>query len=370
MNNVPQSKARQRIRVMIVEDSRPVRQMLEYIIGNDPRLEVAESVGSAEEALLKLNQVSPDVISMDIRLPGMNGFEATQRIMAEKPTPIVVVSASVESEELNISMNALRAGALSVMEKPVNTSHQHYAELAERLCTQLVIMSEVRVIRQRVRRNIGLRPSQAAGNVTHSAAIKTPAHGVLRAIGIVASTGGPNALVKVLGGLGSSVAAPLLVVQHITPSFLKGFVTWLNGISPMPVVEAVDGQLPEAGTVYVAPADQHLVVDRGGCLRMDNGSPVCVQRPSGTVLFQSMARNFGAHCLGVLLTGMGEDGAAGLRDIRHAGGYTIAEDETTAVVYGMPAAAVNMGAVCESLPLDEIAPRILEIASNSEVLNR
>src|SRR5580693_8774798 len=149
MNTPSQESPRQRIRVMIVEDSRPVREMLEYIIGNDPRLEVAASVGSAEEALRKLHKISPDVISMDIRLPGMNGFEATQRIMAEKPTPIVVVSASVESEELKISMNALRAGALSVMEKPVSTSHQDYAALAERLCTQLVIMSEVRVIRQR-----------------------------------------------------------------------------------------------------------------------------------------------------------------------------------------------------------------------------
>src|SRR5215216_518594 len=128
-----QSRLGKRIRVMIVEDSRPVREMLEYIIGNDPRLEVAASVGSAEDALGKLHKVSPDVISMDIRLPGMNGFEATQRIMAEKPTPIVVVSASVESEELKISMNALRAGALAVMEKPVGTSHEDYEAMAERL---------------------------------------------------------------------------------------------------------------------------------------------------------------------------------------------------------------------------------------------
>ena len=161
MNTEVQSHPRKRIRVMIVEDSRPVREMLEHIIGGDPRLEVAASLASAEDALKKLHQIAPDVISMDIRLPGMNGFEATQRIMAEKPTPIVVVSASVESEELKISMNALRAGALSVMEKPVNTSHRDYGEMAARLCTQLVIMSEVRVIRQRVRRNLGL-PALAA----------------------------------------------------------------------------------------------------------------------------------------------------------------------------------------------------------------
>jgi len=359
MNTPSQESPRQRIRVMIVEDSRPVREMLEYIIGNDPRLEVAASVGSAEEALRKLHKISPDVISMDIRLPGMNGFEATQRIMAEKPTPIVVVSASVESEELKISMNALRAGALSVMEKPVSTSHQDYAALAERLCTQLVIMSKVRVIRQRVRRDLRLQGS-ASVKAARAEPVIPPVAGTFQMLGIVASTGGPNALVKVLEGLGRNVPVPVLLVQHITPSFLKGFVSWLNGISPLPVREAVDGQLPQAGHIYVAPADLHLIVDRGR-LRMDNSEPVCVQRPSGTVLFRSMARCVGANCLGVLLTGMGEDGAAGLRDIREAGGYTIAEDESTAVVYGMPAAAVRMGAVCESLPLDEIAPRVLQL---------
>jgi two-component system, chemotaxis family, protein-glutamate methylesterase/glutaminase len=357
MSTIADNSPRKRIRVMIVEDSRPVREMLEYIVRNDPRLEVAASVGSAEEALRKLHEVSPDVISMDIRLPGMNGFEATQRIMVEKPTPIVVVSASVESEELKISMNALRAGALSVMEKPVSTSHHDYASLAGRLCTQLVIMSEVRVIRQRMRRNLDLRPAIRPVNAAPAA---PPILGTFQMLGIVASTGGPNALVKVLSGLDRSLPVPVLLVQHITPSFFKGFISWLAGISPLPVHEAVDGQLPKAGHVHVAPADLHLVVDRGR-LRLDGGALECGQRPSGTVLFRSMAQGPGSKSLGVLLTGMGEDGASGLRAIREAGGYTIAEDETTAVVYGMPGAAVRMGAVCESLPLEEIAPRLSQL---------
>ncbi len=360
MNNNAQSLPGKKIRVMLVEDSRPVREMLEYIISSDPRLEVVASFPNAEDALKKLLQVAPDVISMDIRLPGMNGFEATQRIMAEKPTPIVVVSASVESEELNISMNALRAGALSVIEKPLSTNHRDYAEMAGRLCTQLVIMSQVRVIRQRVRRNLGLQPPPIGRNAVGTTPNALVTCGTFQMIGIVASTGGPNALVKVLAGLGGKVSVPILLVQHITPSFLKGFVKWLNDVSPMPVVEAVDGLIPQPGTAYVAPAEQHLVIERG-CLRLDNGAPVCVQRPSGTVLFRSMAQSLGSKCLGVLLTGMGEDGAAGLRAIREAGGYTIAEDETTAVVYGMPGAAVSMGAVCESLPLEDIAPRVSEL---------
>src|SRR5258708_22203835 len=179
-----------RIRVMIVEDSRPVREMLEYIIGNDLRLEIAASVGSAEEALRKLHEVSPDVISMDIRLPGMNGFEATQRIMAERPTPIVVVSASVESADLQITMNALQAGALTVLEKPVGTTSADYEALAERLCTQLAIMSQVKV----VRRHGAARPAQ------RPEAALAPLPGTCRMLGIVSSTGGPTALAHLLNG--------------------------------------------------------------------------------------------------------------------------------------------------------------------------
>jgi two-component system chemotaxis response regulator CheB len=345
-----------KIRVMIVEDSRVIREFLQYIIQRDPRLEVVASVESAEEALRILHRVSPDVISMDIRLPGMNGFEATQQIMIERPTPIVVVSASVESEELKISMNALRAGALTVVEKPVGTTHADYEALAERLCTQLAIMSQVKVIRQRMRRT----PGFAATATDASRRSTVPPAGPLlslQMIGIVASTGGPNALVKVLSDLPRDFPFSIAIVQHITASFHAGFVAWLNDLSALPVEEALHGQIPRPGTIYVAPANQHLQVRRE-CLWLDDGEPVCMQRPSGTVLFQSLARNLGERALGILLTGMGDDGAAGLRELRLAGGYTIAEDESTAVVYGMPAAAVRLGAVCESLPLHEIGPRI------------
>src|SRR5712691_1248396 len=172
-----------KIGVLIVEDSKVIREFLEYIIGQDPRLEVAGSVGSAEEALRILDRSSPaaifpDVISMDIRLPGMNGFEATQRIMAERPTPIVVVSASVESEDLQITMNALQAGALTVLEKPVGTTSAEYEALAERLCTQLAIMSQVKV----VRRHGGARPNQHP-----TPKIQHPSYSDHRMLGIVTS---------------------------------------------------------------------------------------------------------------------------------------------------------------------------------------
>ena len=207
-----------KIRVMIIEDSDVVRMLLEEIIGRDSRLEVAASVSSAEEALRLIHKVAPDVISLDIRLPGMNGFQATKRIMSERPTPIVVVSASVEKEDLKVSMNALKAGALAIVEKPVGTTRSDYQEMADQLCTQVAIMSAVKVVRQRRPPS----PSPAA-RPSGPPAYRVRKDGAFRVLGIAASTGGPNALERLLGGLPADFPLPILVVQHITPSFLEGF---------------------------------------------------------------------------------------------------------------------------------------------------
>ena len=352
-----------KIGVLIVEDSDVVRQLLEHIIGSDHRFEILAAVPTAEEALDLLQRISPDVISLDIRLPGMDGFEATRRIMRDKPTPIVVCSASVESEDLKITMNALRAGALAVVEKPVGTTRADYDRLAQILCTQLAIMSEVKVVRQRsftVRQPTGARPGSPPAPARVGARLQVRLGGPLRLVGIGASTGGPNAVVQVLTDLGPAFPLPVLLVQHIIPSFLAGFATWLQGVTPFQVVIARNGDCPMAGSVYMAPADHHLQFE-GERLRLTQDRPVSVQRPSATVMFQSMARSVGASGLGILLTGMGDDGADGLLDLRAVGGYTIAEHESTAVVYGMPKAAVDRGAACECLPLADIAPRVREL---------
>jgi two-component system chemotaxis response regulator CheB len=342
-----------KIRVLIVEDSRVIRQFLEHIIGEDPRLEIAGAVETAEEALRILDRVCPDVISMDIRLPGMNGFEATQRIMQQRPTPVVVVSASVERADMQVTMNALLAGALTVLEKPASATSHQYAALAERLCTQLAIMSQVKVIRRRG----GTRPAISAG---HRPATRGAG---FRALGIASSTGGPNALLQLLGGLGAEFPLPILVVQHITSSFLEGFASWLENVSPFSVEIVKDRALMFPRKIYLAAQDHHLRAENG-FVRADHGQPVSAQRPSGTVLFESMAAAYGSQALGVVLTGMGDDGAQGLLRIRQEGGYTIAEDESTAVVYGMPAEAVRLGAASESIPLPAIAPRILTLTSS------
>lgn len=339
---------------MVVEDSSVVRQLLSHIIARDPRLELAAAVGSAEEAIRTLRRVRPDVISMDIRLPGMDGLEATRRIMAEEPTPIVVIADAVEDASLRISLNALRLGALSVVEKPVGLSSKSFDAVAETICTQLYIMSQVPVIRQR-RLDAG-EASGAGSGVADEAQTTAPT-----IVAIAASTGGPPALAKLLGALPGDFPLPILLVQHMGPPFMEGFAAWLDGLSRLRVSVAEDGETPCRGRVYVAPGDRHLRLAPGGLLRLDDAAPLGGQRPSATILFASLAGAVGRAGLGVLLTGMGEDGARGLLELRRAGGYTITESEATAVVYGMPGAAVRLGASRATLPLERIAPRILRL---------
>jgi two-component system chemotaxis response regulator CheB len=345
-----------KIRVMIVEDSAVVSALLEYCIGRDPRLEVCATAASAEDAMRILEELTPDVIAMDIRLPGMDGLEATRRIMSKNPIPIVVVAASIEAGSWNATpMEALRAGALTVLEKPAGTTNADYEALAERLCTQLVIMSQVKLVRQHAQR-------EAQTAKPHVPQPDRSGPSEFKMLGIVCSTGGPRALVQLLGALGPDFPLPILLVQHMTATFLEGFASWLKDVCPFSVTAVKDGCIPVASVLHMTTAARHLQLDAGR-LRLHDGEPISFQRPSGTVLFQSMAQDLGVDALGVLLTGMGDDGASGLLDIRRSGGYTIAEDESTAVVYGMPGAAVRMGAVCESLPLPAIAARVLELVS-------
>ena len=342
-----------KIRVLIIEDSLVVRELLKHIIGGDDRFEVVAAVESAEEGLSRLDALAPDVISLDIRLPGMNGLDATLKIMQRRATPIGVVAANVDDVELGIAMNALRAGALSVVEKPVGVTNAAFESMARHLCTQLAIMSQVRVVRQGIDRGLRFGTADLPPPPPRGAGYSV--------LGIVASTGGPQALTQVLGGLGADFPLPILLVQHITASFLDGFVSWLAGVTPFAVRIAEGGETPERGVIFVPPADRHLKF-AGGKLHLVDSPPVHSQRPSGTVLLTSLAEEARRGGLGVVLTGMGSDGAEGLAAMRQAGAYTIAQDESTSVVYGMPAAAVKLGAASEVLPLPRIAERLRDLA--------
>lgn len=342
-----------KIRVLIIEDSLVVRELLKHIIGLDERFEVVGAVESAEEGLLRLDALAPDVISLDIRLPGMNGLDATLQIMQRRATPIVVVAANVDDDELNIAMNALRAGALSVVEKPVGVTNAAFESMARHLCTQLAIMSQVRVVRQGIDRGLRFGTAELPPPPPRGAGYSV--------LGLVASTGGPQALTQVLSGLDKDFPLPILLVQHITASFLDGFVSWLSGVTPFTVRIAQGGESPERGVIFVPPADRHLRL-AGGKLVLSDLPPLHSQRPSGSVLLSSLAEDCGRRGLGVILTGMGSDGADGMAAMHKAGAYTIAQDEDSCVVYGMPAAAVKLKAVSEVLPLTRISERLRELA--------
>jgi two-component system chemotaxis response regulator CheB len=326
------------IRVMIVEDSLVVRTLLTHIVASDPRLQVVAAVSSAEEAIAAMATVRPDVISMDIRLPGMDGLDATRQIMAERPTPIVVISASIDKTSLKSTMDALSAGALSVVEKPVGIGSEDYAAVSREICTQLAIMSQVAVVRHRIRPRT---PSIAADRPRVSPKL----------ILCAASTGGPQALARLFGMMPADPGLPVLLVQHMGASFMPGFATWLQSVVPQQVVIAEAGTTPRRGTIYVAPGDRHLRVDSDGRLVISSSPPVSGQRPSATALFESVVESLNGAALAIVLTGMGEDGAPGVRSLLAAGGAALAEHESSAIVNGMPAAAVRSGAMALALHL-------------------
>ncbi len=347
--------------VLVIEDSPTVRTLLCHLIAADPRLEVVGAVESAEEALDLLPRLKPGVISMDLKLPGMDGISATRHIMSVHPTPIVVVSASIHAGEVQISMEALRAGAVAVVEKPPGPDHPRYGAVAARLCQQLAIMASVPVIRQRLpgsTKTPGTLPALPALPNMPASAMKTQ----FRVLGVATSTGGPAALATLLSGLGGDFPLPILVVQHITPGFVNGLAAWLDRGSPIRVVVAEDGVIPQAGHCYLAPDAKHLVLSGTRLRLLPDSVPASRSCPSGDELLKSLARESRDHALGLILTGMGEDGAHGLKAMRDAGATTLAEAKTTCVVDGMPAAAVALGAVQSQLPLPMIAPRLRQLA--------
>lgn len=349
------------VRVLIVEDSPVVQLLLEQIINADPRLEVVATVPTGEKALKILERLKPDVISMDINLPGIDGLETTRQIMQLRPTPIVVVSSHLDSQELNISFNALKAGALCVLDKPVGPAHPQFDSIAHKLCTQLQIMSQVKVIRQRYQgkhKRIAPQPPRAPFD-----SLSSPTSS-FRIVGLAASTGGPKALSTVLNQL-EGFPLPILLVQHIADNFLEGFVNWLNAVVPFKAIIAKQDEIPQAGCIYLAPAGKHLLFEKGR-LSLQLGPPVSYQCPSATVLFRSLAKNAGAEAIGIILTGMGDDGAEGLLEMHQAGAYTLAEAASTAVVYGMPGVAVKLGAVRQVLPLPDIGPHLQQILKQRE----
>jgi two-component system, chemotaxis family, protein-glutamate methylesterase/glutaminase len=333
------------LRVLIAEDSITCRDLLIALVESDPELSVAGTASNGQQAIDQVKQLHPDVVIMDIHMPVLDGFEATRRIMVERPTPIVIVSASLNVQEATVSMHALRVGALTVLQKPALDASADFAEVAQQFTATVRAMAGVRVVRR-----WSDRPAQA--KEAHGGA------GPARIVAIAASTGGPAALYRVLSELPKDFAVPILVVQHIAPGFVPALASWLAGASPLAVKVAEHGDVLAPGTVYFAPDDRHLVLADRGTLEISAKPAVGGFRPSGTVLFESVAQVYGGAGIGVILTGMGEDGLRGLQALRAVGGQIVAQDEASSVVFGMPGAAVDAGIADAIVPLHMVAAQL------------
>jgi two-component system chemotaxis response regulator CheB len=338
------------IRVLIAEDSATVRELLGQILGSDPEIQVVGEAKNGEEAVALTKRLRPDLVTMDIRMPLMDGFEATKLIMVEAPTPIVIVSASVDGREVQVSMQALRVGALTIIAKPVGPSSPDFADESRRFVSTVKALSQVKVVRHWPDRQI-----QRPGPSPRTEEPRPRAH----IVAMAASTGGPAALCQVLSELPATLPVPVLVVQHIANGFLSGFASWLNASLSLKVRVAEPGEPPLPRTIYVPPDDRHLGVDGAGKLVVSNAALVGGFRPSASFLFESVGRTFGASALAVVLTGMGQDGVEGLRVIHRAGGQILAQDEESSVVFGMPGAVVQAGLASAVVPLKEMAGRVL-----------
>jgi two-component system, chemotaxis family, protein-glutamate methylesterase/glutaminase len=347
-------------RILVVEDSPTVRQRLVDILGSDPDIELVGEAEDGKRAIELCQQYRPDAITMDMMLPLMSGLAATEYIMAHCPTPILVVSASTNRGELFKIYEALAAGAVDVLEKPTGTEAEGAWE--RRFLSTVKLVARIRVITHPRARLAGLR-KPAPEMVPPSIEPRRPAQKYdLVAIG--ASTGGPGAIVEILRGLPAEFQLPILLVLHINEPFGTAFADWLDGQTSRRVACPKDGApLASAiGRVMVAPGGRHLVV-RDGRLHLTTDLERHSCRPSVDVLFESVALEHGASAAACLLTGMGKDGALGLLKIRQAGGTTIAQDETSSVIYGMPREAAMLGAATHVLRLGEIAPRLASLES-------
>lgn len=342
------------IRILIVEDSPTVRLLLKNVLESDPELKVIGSASNGLTAIKQTKRLKPDLITMDIRMPIMDGFEATRHIMAECPTPIVVVSIDIDDPTLQIAFNAIKVGALDVVEKPSGFLHKDFEQIRQRLISSVKLMSQVKVVRQRFSPR-SIIPLRKAGH--------SPRRQI---VAIGASTGGPAALNTFLKSLPASFPLPIAIVQHMSAGFLKGLINWLQLSCALSIVTASEGQRLQPGTVYFAPDGCHLELHRRQIFTLTYNPPVNYVRPSVNVLFESVAQTYRAATIGILLTGMGEDGAQGLKTIHDHGGLTIVQDQQSSVIYGMPKAAVALGAVDYILPISQIGPRLNNLVQQNQ----
>ena len=339
------------IRVVLADDSPTARELLRAILEAEGDISVIAEAANGHEAVDQVERHHPDLVVMDVHMPGADGLDATKEIMMRAPTPIVIVS-SITHRDVDLSLSATQAGALIALPKPDSPASPRFAMDAHELRGMVRAMSQVKVVR-RWSSGPQRNPTPRGGRRSAGAAPEL--------IVMAASTGGPAALRSILLDLPRTLRVPLLIVQHIARGFTAGFAEWLGGGCALPVRLAAEGEPLRAGVVYVAPDDRHLGVDGEGCARLSASGPIGGFRPSANYLFESAGHVYGPSLIAVILTGMGSDGADGLEKARAAGAYVVAQDEPTSVVYGMAQEAVRRGVVDAVVPLEGIAGRLMEL---------
>lgn len=349
------------IRVLIAEDSVTVRELLEHALGADPQVEVVGMAKNGLEAVEMTKRLRPDVVTMDVKMPEMDGFEATRRIMREVPTPIVIISATMDIHDVDVSMNALRVGALALLEKPPGAASPKFDQSILHLVSTVKAMAEVKVVRH-------WPETPTTGRLPRMG--DRPPENQIKLVAIAASTGGPAALARILSELPVGFPVPILVVQHIALGFVDGLVSWLSTRGPLKVKAGENGEMLLPSTVYLASDDLHMGVSRDSRLVLVDSPRIGVFRPSATYLFDSVARAYGAAALAVMLTGMGEDGVDGLRAVRAAGGRVVVQDQASSVVFGMPGAAIAAGLAERILPLSGIAGSLIQMTGRARRDNK
>lgn len=334
------------IRVLIADDSLLIRVVLRDLLARDPEIQIVAEVGNGRAAVTQTALLKPDLVIMDVMMPEMDGIEAVAEIMATVPTPILMLSANTDPTDSRSAFSAIRLGALDVMAKPIGMTNEAFVHLGDLLITRVRSLSRIRVMHhfRSQRRPVAPPPIPVAPG------------GQRRILAIGASTGGPKAVLQLLKELPKETAAAVLIVQHIADGFAAGFAEWLDREVPLPVMLAREGEALQPGRVLVAPNGAHLTVSDSGRVALRQSQPLHNCRPAADALFQSLTdANLGGEAVGVILTGMGFDGASGLQALHRQGAYTIAQDEASCAVFGMPKAAIDRGAVDQVLPLSEIA---------------
>ncbi|MEI6044776.1 MAG: chemotaxis-specific protein-glutamate methyltransferase CheB [Chloroflexota bacterium] len=388
------------IKVLIVEDSPTVAAILRHLIESDAAFQLVGVASNGAEAIRMTAHHHPQVITMDVNMPHMSGLEATEYIMAHNPTPILVITASLARQDIDLSFKMLSAGALEIIEKP---TAEEWARDGGKLLERLKLLSRIKVIthlrgksrsaiqplppttpnpqvvprRDMDNATAPLDPSKIyqpptpkpfvrGTNPLNSAiADRTLLKAHFKILGIAASTGGPPALSRLLKELPADFPLPILLVQHIPSGFSIGLAEWLNGETPLRVKNASEGEIPLPGTIYLSTDDRHLAVYKDGRLHLDDSPARFSLRPSADITFESMSLAWPGETLAVILTGMGRDGSIGMESLKRAGGYNIAQDEATSVIFGMPKSAIERGVIDKVLALNDIAP-FLKIITKSE----